>query len=310
MEHIVIFLKFISIIFGFGLLVSINQLRTRYKQTFLDYTFFFYLFALLSLLFQLVIKYAATNLLMGGDFSSFLTLNLIYIVSLLGFTLLSAYNYVLMTLRFLHEEFERAVAIIFIVISAALILVFLFFTRIYILTKSSLMISSFTVVAVKVLLFIMILSNIRLLLSLGRIRSKQRTFLVLILAAFYTLLFTFHLLTFQMIITRQAGFPSALFYLLLNGIPLLLLRKLSTNYFGQIIHDEKKEERLQGLFQSKNISKRESEIIRYVCEGMSNKQIAWDLSLSEQTVKHHIYNIYQKFGINSRVELINIIHSA
>ncbi|HOO60186.1 MAG TPA: helix-turn-helix transcriptional regulator [Candidatus Mcinerneyibacteriales bacterium] len=310
MEHIVIFLKFISIIFGFGLLISVNQLRTRYKQTFLDYYFSFYLFSLLSLLFQLATKYAATNLLMGGDFSSFLALNLAYIVSLLGFTLLSAYSYVLMTLRFLHEESEKPVGIIFSVISGALILVFLFFTRIYLLTKSSLMISSFSVVSVKVLLFIMILSNIRLLLSLGRIRSKQRTSLVLILAAFYTLLFAFHLFTFQMVITRQAGIPGALYYLLLNGLPLLLIRRLSDNYFGQLIHDDKKEERLQALFGEKNISKRESEIIRYVCEGMSNKQIAWDLSLSEQTVKHHIYNIYQKFGINSRVELINIIHAA
>jgi len=305
----VIFLKFISIIFGFGLLISINQLRTRYKQTFLDYYYLFYFFCLLSLLFQLATKYTATNLLMGGDFTSFLALNLVYIVTLLGFTLLSAYNYVLMTLRFLNEEFEKGVKVIFIVLSSALILVFLLFTRIYILTKSSLIISSFTIVSVKVFLFIMILSNIRLLFSMGRIRSKQRTSLVFILAAFYTLLFAFHFFTFQMIITRQAGFSGSLFYLLLNGLPLLLIKRLSSNYFGKLIHDEKKTERLQALYNLKNISKRESEIIRYVCEGMSNKQIAWDLSLSEQTVKHHIYNIYQKFGINSRVELINIIHS-
>ena len=309
MEHVIILVKFISILFCFGLLVFINQLRMRYKHTFLDYFYSFYLFCLFSLLAQLLIKYTATNLLMEGSFDSFLVFNLIFMASLLAFTAGAAYNYILMTLRFLHEEYEKTVRIIFIILLSFTGLFFLYLSRFYFITKSSLMLTSFTVVFIRALLVFMVLSNIRLFFSFGKIKSRQRTFLVLLLAGYYTLLFLFHFVTYRFVLVRQAGLAGALFYLLLTVPPLFLIKRLTDNYFGIIIRDEAKEERISRLYEEKKISKREEEIIRYVCEGMSNKQIAWDLSLSEQTVKHHIYNIYQKFGINSRVELINIIHS-
>jgi len=55
------------------------------------------------------------------------------------------------------------------------------------------------------------------------------------------------------------------------------------------------------------ISRRESEIIREVLEGKSNKEIEDALCISSSTVKNHLYNIYQKVGINSRSELIHRI---
>jgi LuxR family maltose regulon positive regulatory protein len=53
------------------------------------------------------------------------------------------------------------------------------------------------------------------------------------------------------------------------------------------------------------ISTRESEILLLVSEGMRNKEIANKLFVSEGTVKKHIYNIGQKFGTSSRVDLLN-----
>jgi DNA-binding CsgD family transcriptional regulator len=51
------------------------------------------------------------------------------------------------------------------------------------------------------------------------------------------------------------------------------------------------------------ISKRESEIIRLVADGMSNKQIAAELYISETTVKSHMYRILRKTGVGNRTEL-------
>jgi LuxR family maltose regulon positive regulatory protein len=40
-------------------------------------------------------------------------------------------------------------------------------------------------------------------------------------------------------------------------------------------------------------------------EGMSNKQIAGQLWLAEQTVKFHLTNIYRKLNVSTRTEAVN-----
>jgi len=51
------------------------------------------------------------------------------------------------------------------------------------------------------------------------------------------------------------------------------------------------------------ITPREMEIIKAVVAGRSNKEIAWNFKISEQTVKHHITNIFDKLGVYNRLEL-------
>jgi DNA-binding CsgD family transcriptional regulator len=55
------------------------------------------------------------------------------------------------------------------------------------------------------------------------------------------------------------------------------------------------------------ITKREREIIKQVCAGKSNQEIADTLFISLQTVKDHTHRIYLKMDIKSRVQLINIM---
>lgn len=51
------------------------------------------------------------------------------------------------------------------------------------------------------------------------------------------------------------------------------------------------------------LTPREIEMIQAVLEGYSNPEIAANFSLSEQTVKHHLSNIFDKLGVYSRLEL-------
>jgi DNA-binding NarL/FixJ family response regulator len=48
---------------------------------------------------------------------------------------------------------------------------------------------------------------------------------------------------------------------------------------------------------------RENEIISAIVAGCANKEIAINLSLSEDTVKHHLSNIFDKAGVSNRLEL-------
>jgi DNA-binding NarL/FixJ family response regulator len=50
------------------------------------------------------------------------------------------------------------------------------------------------------------------------------------------------------------------------------------------------------------LSTRETEILGSVARGLSNRAIAQDLWLSDQTVKFHLHNIYRKLGVRNRTE--------
>ena len=51
------------------------------------------------------------------------------------------------------------------------------------------------------------------------------------------------------------------------------------------------------------LTPRELEIIRHIAEGGTNRDIAKALSISEDTVKHHLRNIFDKLGVSNRLEL-------
>jgi len=51
------------------------------------------------------------------------------------------------------------------------------------------------------------------------------------------------------------------------------------------------------------LTSREVEIISAIKKGSSNREIAGQLAISEETVKRHLSNIYGKLGVSSRLEL-------
>jgi DNA-binding NarL/FixJ family response regulator len=51
------------------------------------------------------------------------------------------------------------------------------------------------------------------------------------------------------------------------------------------------------------LTSREIEIVRMVAEGLRNRAIATRLSITEGTVKVHLHNIYEKLGVDGRLEL-------
>ncbi|MFZ0805069.1 MAG: response regulator transcription factor [Candidatus Sulfotelmatobacter sp.] len=52
------------------------------------------------------------------------------------------------------------------------------------------------------------------------------------------------------------------------------------------------------------LTPREEQVVAVVAEGLSNRQVARELNLSEHTVKKYLFRIFEKLGISSRVELV------
>jgi len=59
----------------------------------------------------------------------------------------------------------------------------------------------------------------------------------------------------------------------------------------------------QGAVITSPLTARETDIISAIRDGKSNKGIATQLWISEETVKRHLSNIYRKLGLSSRLEL-------
>lgn len=51
------------------------------------------------------------------------------------------------------------------------------------------------------------------------------------------------------------------------------------------------------------LSNREQQIVDLICRAMTNKEIAYELCLSEGTVKEYLHHIFRKLNVTNRTEL-------
>jgi two-component system nitrate/nitrite response regulator NarL len=60
---------------------------------------------------------------------------------------------------------------------------------------------------------------------------------------------------------------------------------------------------LQQNFSEFMLTRREREIIPFIAEGLTNKEIARSLGLGPTTIKNHVHNILEKLGLRRRAEI-------
>jgi DNA-binding NarL/FixJ family response regulator len=93
----------------------------------------------------------------------------------------------------------------------------------------------------------------------------------------------------------------------------LLLKSIRTVHAGEIWLDKKKTSDVIEAFKKSAeagprrekplLSDREKEIVQLVAQGFRNREIGEKLFISEQTVKNHLHNIFDKLGVSDRLEL-------
>ena len=94
----------------------------------------------------------------------------------------------------------------------------------------------------------------------------------------------------------------------------LLIKSIRKVYEGEIWLDSRTTAAVMRQFASPSdpsprerekpaLSNREREIVACVAQGFKNKEIAEKMFISEQTVKNHLHNIFDKLGVSDRLEL-------
>jgi DNA-binding NarL/FixJ family response regulator len=72
----------------------------------------------------------------------------------------------------------------------------------------------------------------------------------------------------------------------------------------QYFHQEMGEFPSSSVREQVGLTRKEQQILRLVAQGMTNKEIAQECCLSEQTVKNHLYRMNQKAGTEDRLDMV------
>lgn len=141
---------------------------------------------------------------------------------------------------------------------------------------------------------------------LPKIREKSPRTKVLILSAF-----------FDDDLIIEAMQNGAKGYLLKEATYKDLIKAIYATHAGELWAERKVlTQLLESLFQKvndlhvpiseirENLTEREQEIVKWVIHGMTNKEIATQLGISDKTVKTHLSNIFSKLKVSRRLELL------
>ena len=106
----------------------------------------------------------------------------------------------------------------------------------------------------------------------------------------------------------QAG---AIGYLQKNVTAVELASAIRSAYHGRMTLSPEASEALanavtQAHLPGNSLTERERDVLKHMVEGMNNDEIAKRLVISLGTVKFHISNIFQKMGVDSRVEAVKL----
>lgn len=106
-------------------------------------------------------------------------------------------------------------------------------------------------------------------------------------------------------------------YILKKTSPFLLLNAIKELYEGGAPMSSQIARKVVAAFQNQQpvnteaeqdinkLTVREKEILEWLSKGLSYKEIAASIFLSPETVRKHVYHIYEKLHVNNRVEAVN-----
>jgi DNA-binding CsgD family transcriptional regulator len=118
------------------------------------------------------------------------------------------------------------------------------------------------------------------------------------------------LLAVLVLVDLRLGAISLLVFYASNLPALLYLRANADRLFAPVKAEHVTKVGMEHAFERYGVTKRERQIVQKICLGKTNQEIANELFISLQTVKDHTHRIYSKCGINSRMQLVQMMNAA
>lgn len=304
-EHIKILGVFINLIIGTAVAITFFHQQKNRRFPFLRPLFFHIIFYNLAILLLLVSRYMDINILKRSsmiepEFSPLLALFLIYLL-IFGMTL--AMFHVTLRLREKRLTFEFRVTIWIILSIICLAFAFSF------LTPQDSAFNKILIMFLDNAGVVFLLFEIYILCAfLFHFKNKGDPARRKLAYAFSLLYLSRYLFVpvALLIPSLLRGFVGFLYF---NLIPIIWYKFYFlpfANSMRQLLGDIKN---IGPVLKEFDLSKREQEIVLLVLEGKSNTQIEEELFISYNTVKNHIYNIFQKTGVKTRHQLTHLITS-
>jgi len=293
-----------SLLLGIWTLSYIYQNFRRYKKNLLKWLFYNVLLMNLSVAIFQVVEYL--HLLKSETNISLLLNRFIFAVIINSLAVVGAVYFLIKIVAKLNNvEIPKIINYVFTIILIIFILNYLFglylifqFDSIKWLQITDMIVDIFAWISVFfVLIYFTFFAN----------KNKKQIYRKISISFFYFYLVFYILWSLSVVFPEPIRYYTVfLTYIIFNLIPLIWIPKYYLKFLisTKIDKDKKTSKEFIDRF---NITKREEEIINLIISGKSNKQIAKILFISSSTVRNHIYRIYQKLNINSRLKLVNLI---
>ncbi len=307
MDHLQIWIQIVTLIIGAGVLIDLAQFHRRHQYQFLKPLWWCLLFLNLSFFMALMSRYLFVNFFENIIiFKSSLFMEVSDPISTVFYVGL-VYYLMSMSHSIQNKILPRKYGWIFVLMAAAVVLrtvIGVYFSH------PELIFQIANVIHIAVMLFCFAL-NVLILgrFAIGKISAPEDETIKAVKG-----IGLFYLSGCMLLFLSSAfsgyyhGIVSGLIYMSFNIFPILWYRQnwaTANNNLELAISGKG----WDGLCEKYGISSRQREIIEFILKGKSNKEIADALFIAPHTVKNHIYSLYQKLGVKSRMELVNFLLS-
>ena len=285
--------------------------RSSFIRSFLRNILFFNLLIIAGLFFNILDWFLKDDLSL--QFYLWSQTGILIVLTVLKFLWL--YSFLEMNRRIIDLSLSKSFRRIYLYLSV-FFLVLLTIAFVNVENPFRLMLTRFLLVFIETIIIASAFGAIlQLLRSETRQEKKERNKGILLFSGLYLILFSIILvsLTLSLFIDREHAdmytLVNVLTMILYNFLPLIWLRRFG-GLLGMNEISGKSFNISNDMFDRFGISAREREIIHQVCQGKSNREIARDLFISQQTVKDHNKNIFRKTGVKNRVQLVNLFRNS
>jgi len=307
MIHLNLLLFFIILILGFWSIIKAIDLNRVYKIPYLRKHIIFIILINYCFFEAMIFEYFEINLFQISKTESFLFINqIIDIRFAIIFFLLIWFikeGFRLIRRKKSNKKLNIALIFFFCVLLISHIYSFLVPSKV-----GGFTLFRFLVILIDLMLFLFpMFFSIQTFIFINKFYKKKQIYFI---RRYCVIIFFLFFITFidqsiylLQIIKGYKDFFFFYFFFLVNILSLLLIKKFVRRVFPEYFQPQDKNDLLNSLYLEYRISKREQEIISFICEGCSNKEIGEELSISTQTVKDHTYSIYRKTKVKNRVQL-------